>query len=216
MLDKINETVQNGMTSDMEKTIKEALECGIESKDILEGALLPAMGKISEGFKKNELYVPEVIVAARAFNRAVDLLKPFLVDAAVPKIGKAVIGTVKGDVHDIGKNLVKMMLIGKGIEVIDLGVDVSADQFVEAVKEHSPQVVMLSALLTMTMMYQGTIINALIDAGLRDSVKIVVGGAPVTSSFAKVIGADAYADDAAASADLAYEYIMAGKQNKEQ
>ena len=109
-----------------------------------------------------------------------------------------------------------MMLIGKGIEVIDLGVDVSADQFVEAVKEHSPQVVMLSALLTMTMMYQGTIINALIDAGLRDSVKIVVGGAPVTSSFAKVIGADAYADDAAASADLAYEYIMAGKQNKEQ
>lgn len=211
MLNKISEEVQRGMTSEMEKTTKEALKCGISAKDILEGALLPAMAKISEGFKKNELYVPEVIVAARAFNRAIDLLKPLLVDADVPKIGKAVIGTVKGDVHDIGKNLVKMMLVGKGIEVIDLGVDVSADQFVEAVKEHSPQVVLLSALLTMTMMYQAEIINALTEAGLRDSVKIIVGGAPVTSSFAKVIGADAYADAAAASADLAYDYIMADK-----
>lgn len=211
MLNKISEEVQSGMTSEMEKTTKEALKCGISAKDILEGALLPAMAKISEGFKKNELYVPEVIVAARAFNRAIDLLKPLLVDADVPKIGKAVIGTVKGDVHDIGKNLVKMMLVGKGIEVIDLGVDVSADQFVEAVKEHSPQVVLLSALLTMTMMYQAEIINALTEAGLRDSVKIIVGGAPVTSSFAKVIGADAYADAAAASADLAYDYIMADK-----
>lgn len=209
MLNKIDRAVREGLTSEVETLINEALDSGIEARTILEESLLSAMAWISDGFKKNELYVPEVIVAARAFNRAVDKLKPFLVKEDLPKIGTAVIGTVKNDVHDIGKNLVKMMLVGKGIEVIDLGVDVSAEQFVEAVREHKPQVLLMSALLTMTMMYQSTVINALTEAGLRDSVKIVVGGAPLTESFAKVIGADAYAEDAATSAEKAAEFIMA-------
>lgn len=167
------------------------------------------MDIIGGKFKRNEVYVPEVLIAARAMNAGAEILKPKLVDLGVKAIGKAIICTVKGDLHDIGKNLVKMMLEGKGLEVIDLGVDVSAEKIVEAVKEHNPQIVALSALLTTTMSDQKTVIDALNEAGLRDKVKVMIGGAPVTQSYADEIGADAYTPDAATCAEVAKEFVAA-------
>lgn len=207
-LNKISDAMRSGESSEMGRQIKEAIAEGISAKDILNSALLSGMAVISDGFKKNELYVPEVIVASRSFNYAVELLKPYLIEPNSSYIGRAVIGTVKGDMHDIGKNLVRMMLTGKGIEVMDLGVDVDCKKFVEAVQEFKPQTVLISALLTTTMMYQGVIIQALKEASLRDSVKVIVGGAPVTQGFAAAIGADAYEVDAASAADKAYEYTV--------
>jgi len=165
------------------------------------------MSIIGAKFKKNEIFVPEVLIAARAMNKGLEILKPVLSKAGVEPIGKALICTVKGDLHDIGKNLVKMMLEGQGITCIDLGVDVEAQIVVEAIQEHHPDLVCLSALLSTTMMSQGEIIEAIDAAGLRDQVKILVGGAPVTQAFAKEIQADGYAPDAASAAELALRII---------
>ncbi len=162
---------------------------------------------VGERFKKNEIFVPEVLITARAMNAALNVLKPALAQAGVEPIGTALICTVKGDLHDIGKNLVKMMIEGTGIRVIDLGVDCPPERVVEAVKEHKPDIVCLSALLTTTMVYQKETIDALKAAGLRDSVKVMVGGAPVTQAFADEIGADAYTPDAATAAEKARSYF---------
>lgn len=207
MLNQISEWVQNGRAKNVKECVAEALQQGISAKDILNDGLISGMMAIGERFKKNEVYVPEVLIAARAMNMGVTILKPHLTQEGVEPVGKAVICTVKGDLHDIGKNLVKMMLEGVGIECIDLGTDVSAEQVVDAVKEHNAKVVALSSLLTTTMEYQKEIIDALKDAGIRDDVKVMVGGAPVNAKFAEEIGADGYADDAASAADVALSFF---------
>lgn len=204
---EISEFVQKGRAKNVKELCNTALEQGISAKEILNEGLIAGMMAIGEKFKKNEVYVPEVLISARAMNMGVAILKPHLTQEGVEPVGKAVICTVKGDLHDIGKNLVKMMLEGVGIECIDLGTDVSAEQVVEAVKEHKVEIVALSSLLTTTMEYHKNVIDALKDAGLRDSVKVMVGGAPVSEEFAKQVGADAYTDDAATAADVALSFF---------
>jgi 5-methyltetrahydrofolate--homocysteine methyltransferase len=207
VVSEICEFVQKGRAKNVKELVAQALEDNISAKEILDNGLIAGMMAIGEKFKKNEVYVPEVLIAARAMNMGVAILKPHLTQEGVEPIGKAVICTVKGDLHDIGKNLVKMMLEGVGIECIDLGTDVSAEQVVNAVKENDAQIVALSSLLTTTMEYHKDVVDALIDAGIRNSVKVMVGGAPVSEGFAKQVGADGYAPDAATAADLALSFF---------
>ena len=207
VVSEICEFVQKGRAKNVKELVAKALEDNISAKEILDNGLIAGMMAIGEKFKKNEVYVPEVLIAARAMNMGVAILKPYLTQEGVEPIGKAVICTVKGDLHDIGKNLVKMMLEGVGIECIDLGTDVSAEQVVNAVKENDAQIVALSSLLTTTMEYHKDVVDALIDAGIRNSVKVMVGGAPVSEGFAKQVGADGYAPDAATAADLALSFF---------
>lgn len=205
--EEISALLQRGKAKDLAALVTEELAAGVNPKDILNEGLIAGMGIVGTKFKNNEIFVPEVLIAARAMNAALAILKPALADSGVEPIGTAVICTVKGDLHDIGKNLVKMMIEGTGIRVIDLGVDCSAEKIVEAVKENNADIVCLSALLTTTMMYQKDIIDALKAAGLRDKVKVMVGGAPVTQAFADEIGADAYTPDAASAAEKARSYF---------
>lgn len=205
--EEMSSLLQRGKAKDLAAAVTDALAEGVAPKDILSGALITGMGIIGEKFKRNEVFVPEVLIAARAMNAALAVLKPALAETGVEPVGTAVICTVKGDLHDIGKNLVKMMIEGTGLRVIDLGVDCSADTVVEAVKEHDADIVCLSSLLTTTMLYQKDIIEALKAAGLRDKVKVMVGGAPVTQAFADEIGADAYTPDAASAAEKARSYF---------
>jgi len=202
-LQEISTNLQAGKAKIVKELVQQAIDEGRGAKDILEQGLLDGMNIIGEKFKNNEVFVPEVLIAARAMTQGMEVLKPKLQSEGVKATGKAIICTVKGDLHDIGKNLVRMMLEGKGLEVVDLGVDIGPDQIVEAVKEHKPNVVCLSALLTTTMNEQGNIVEAIKAAGLRDTVKVMVGGAPVTQTFADKIGADAYTPDAASAADVA-------------
>ena len=199
---EIQELLQKGRAKEIEAAVEKALGEGAYPADILEKGLISGMNVIGGKFAKGEVFVPEVLVAARAMNRASVILKPALAEAGIEPVGKAIICTVKGDLHDIGKNLVKMMIEGKGIDVIDLGVDCPSEKIVETVKESDAKVVCLSALLTTTMLAQKETIEALKAAGVRDKVKVMVGGAPVTQSFADEIGADAYTADAATAADV--------------
>lgn len=205
--EEISTLLQRGKAKDLAALVTEELAAGVAPKDILTEGLIAGMSIVGTKFKNNEIFVPEVLIAARAMNAALAVLKPALADSGVEPVGTAVICTVKGDLHDIGKNLVKMMIEGTGIRVIDLGVDCSAEKIVEAVKENNADIVCLSALLTTTMMYQKDIIDALKAAGLRDKVKVMVGGAPVTQAFADEIGADAYTPDAASAAEKARSYF---------
>ena len=205
--DEISALLQKGRPRELSALVQEELADGTAANDILTKALIPGMSAVGERFKKNEIFVPEVLITARAMNAALNILKPVLAQAGVEPIGKAVICTVKGDLHDIGKNLVKMMIEGKGISVIDLGIDCPPERVVEAVKEYKPDIVCLSALLTTTMVNQKATIDALKEAGLRDQVKVMVGGAPVTQAFADEIGADAYTPDAATAAEVARSYF---------
>ena len=205
--EEISTLLQRGKAKDLAALVTEELAAGVAPKDILTEGLIAGMGIVGTKFKNNEIFVPEVLIAARAMNAALAVLKPALADSGVEPVATAVICTVKGDLHDIGKNLVKMMIEGTGIRVIDLGVDCSAEKIVEAVKENNADIVCLSALLTTTMMYQKDIIDALKAAGLRDKVKVMVGGAPVTQAFADEIGADAYTPDAASAAEKARSYF---------
>ncbi|GHU37275.1 corrinoid methyltransferase [Clostridia bacterium] len=208
ILNDISEKVQAGKAKDVKALIEQAIADGIAAKSILEEGLLPGMAIIGDKFKNNEVYVPEVLVSARAMKAGTDILKPYLVAADVKPIGKVAIGTVKGDLHDIGKNLVKMMMEGKGIEVMDLGVDVSPEQFVQSVKDGA-QVICCSALLTTTMGVMKDVVDAVVKEGLRDKVKIMVGGAPITDAYCKSIGADGYTADAASASDLAVTFLTA-------
>ncbi len=204
---EINEMLQKGRAKNVTALCEQALADGVSAKSILNDGLIAGMMEVGKKFKENTIYVPEVLIAARAMNSGVAVLKPELKKEGVKPVGKAIICTVKGDLHDIGKNLVKMMLEGVGIECIDLGVDVGGDEIVEAVKESGATVVCLSALLTTTMTEQAEIINALKAAGIRDKVKVMVGGAPITQSYADEIGADAYTVDSASAAETALKFF---------
>jgi 5-methyltetrahydrofolate--homocysteine methyltransferase len=204
--DKISEMLQKGKAKDVEALVKEALDGGAGAGDILDKGLIAGMAVIGEKFKKNEVYVPEVLIAARAMNAGMKVLEPVLAESGVKPIGRVAIGTVKNDLHDIGKNLVCMMLKGAGFEVDDLGIDVAPEKFVEAVK-NGAHLVGLSALLTTTMPQMKSVIEALKGAGL--DAKVMIGGAPVTQAYAQEIGADGYAPDAASAVDEAKKLIGA-------
>ena len=207
-LEKISEMMQKGKAADVKELCQAALEEGTAAQTILDDALLAAMGIVGEKFKNNQVFVPEVLIAARAMNAGLEVLKPHLEAGADEGKGKAVLGTVKGDLHYIGKNLVKIMMEGKGLEVIDLGTDVSPEKYVEAAKENNAKIIAMSALLTTTMTQMEHVVKAAQDAGIRDDVTIMIGGAPVTQSFCESIGADIYTPDAATAADKALEVCM--------
>ncbi|MFP4536016.1 MAG: B12-binding domain-containing protein [Spirochaetaceae bacterium] len=208
-LQAISESLQKGKAKDVKQLVQEQLDNGTTAKEILEEGLMAGMNIVGQRFKKNEIYVPEVLIAARAMTAGIEILKPFLMDEAVESKGTVVIGTVKGDLHDIGKNLVKMMMEGKGFNVVDLGTDVSAEQFISAAQENNANIICCSALLTTTMNEMKNVVAEAEKAGLRDGVKIMVGGAPITQEFCETIGADAYTGDAASAAEMALELIGA-------
>ena len=209
ILEEISTFLQQGRAPKVKELVQQAIDEGIAPQTILEEGLLSGMNVVGEKFKNNEVFVPEVLVVARAMNMGVGVLKPYLVQAGVESKGTAVIGTVKGDLHDIGKNLVKMMLEGKGLTVIDLGVDVPAEKFVSAAVENNAQLICCSALLTTTMGEMKSVVEEADKQGIRDKVKILVGGAPVTQSFCDSIGADGYTADAASCADMALSFCQA-------
>ncbi len=203
ILQKIASNLYDGEDKEVAALVQQAVDEGIDPAEILKGGLIAGMDEVGRDFKAGDLFVPEVLIAARAMHAGMDVLRPLLAEGDAMSAGKYVIGTVKGDLHDIGKNLVRMMLEGAGFDMIDLGTDVDAQAFVDAVSKHQPQFLGMSALLTTTMVQMKAIIEALEEAGLRDSIKIMIGGAPVTDAFAREIGADAYAADAASAVDVA-------------
>ena len=205
ILVEIGEALEKGKRKLVVEYVQKALDEGIAPQTILTEGLLPGMDRVGVKFRDNEIFVPEVLVAARAMNAGSELLKPLLAEAGAASLGTAVIGTVHGDLHDIGKNLVKMMIEGKGITVVDLGVDVTPETFVTAAKENSAGIICCSALLTTTMPVMGEVVKAVKEAGL--SAKVMVGGAPITQEFADSIGADAYTADAASAAMKAAELL---------
>jgi len=207
ILKEISTLLQQGRAPKVKELVALALEEGISPKRILDEGLLDGMGIIGGKFKNNEVFVPEVLIAARAMNQGVEILKPHLVKEGVQSKGTVVLGTVKGDLHDIGKNLVKMMMEGKGLKVIDLGVDVESDKFVQAAKENNANIIACSALLTTTMGVMKEVVEK-VNASCLDSVKIMVGGAPITQSYCESIGADFYAADAATASDIALQICV--------
>ncbi len=209
IINEISEQLQKGKAKIVKELVGQAIEEGYAVRDILDNGLLAGMSVIGEKFKNNEVFVPEVLVAARAMNMGAALLKPLLAEAGVEATGKVCIGTVKGDLHDIGKNLVKMMMEGKGLEVVDLGTDVTPEQYVDAAVNQNCQIICCSALLTTTMGVMEEVVKATEAAGIRDKVKIMIGGAPVTEAFCEQIGADKYTSDAASAADAAVELCNA-------
>lgn len=209
ILNEISTFLQAGKAPKVKELVQQAVDEGISPQDILENGLLSGMNIIGQKFKNNEVFVPEVLVAARAMNRGITVLRPLLVEAGVEEKGTVILGTVKGDLHDIGKNLVRMMMEGKGLKVIDLGVDVSAEAFIEAARENNATIIACSALLTTTMGEMKTVVEAVKASDLNGKVKIMIGGAPVTEAFAESIGADCYTPDATAAAAAALAFCAA-------
>jgi len=207
LLGKMAESLIAGKVDEVVDLTKEALDAGSGPQNILEQGLLAGMDVVGQRFKANEMFIPEVLRCAKCMHGAMEILRPLLAESGVKTAGSLVIGTVKGDLHDIGKNLVGMMFEGAGFEVIDLGIDQEPQAFVDALKEHKASLFGMSALLTTTMPKMGETINAIKEAGIRDQVKIMIGGAPVTSEFAKEIGADAYASNAASAVDKGKELL---------
>ena len=207
ILQKIASNLYDGDDETVVELVREALDQEMEPQEILSGGLIAGMDEVGKDFKDGDLFVPEVLIAARAMHAGMNVLRPLLAESGMPSAGTFIIGTVEGDLHDIGKNLVKMMLEGAGFETVDLGTDVKPEAFVEAVREHQPKIVGMSALLTTTMVNMKTTLEALEEAGLRDSIKVIIGGAPVTATFAEEIGADAYAPDAATAVDVARDLV---------
>jgi 5-methyltetrahydrofolate--homocysteine methyltransferase len=208
-LETIREGIMDGDMHLVQDKVQAALDEGVSAPEILNEGLIKAMGEVGRLFEEGEYFVPEMLIAARAMKAGLAILKPKLVDADVKPVGKVAAGTVKGDLHDIGKNLVCMMLEGAGFEIIDLGTDVSPEQFVDSVKSQGAGVICMSALLTTTMPNMKNTVDALTEAGVRDSVKVMIGGAPVTQAYADEIGADGYAPDASRAATLAKELVTA-------
>lgn len=209
ILNDISENLQRGKAKIVKELVQQAIDEGIPAQEILEQGLLAGMDVVGEKFKKNEVFVPEVLVAARAMNMGSGLLKLLLAEGGVEAIGKVCIGTVKGDLHDIGKNLVKMMMEGKGLEVVDLGTDVDPETYVKTAIDQNCQIICCSALLTTTMPVMEAVVKEAEKAGIRDKVKIMIGGAPVTEAFCRQIGADKYTPDAASAADTAVAFCRA-------
>ena len=206
ILNEISENLQRGKAKIVKELVQQAIDENIPARDILEQGLLAGMDVVGEKFKKNEVFVPEVLVAARAMNMGTTLLKPLLAEGGVESVGRVCIGTVKGDLHDIGKNLVKMMMEGKGLEVVDLGTDVAPETYVKTAIEQNCRIICCSALLTTTMPVMGQVVKEAEKAGIRDKVKIMIGGAPVTEDFCRQIDADKYTPDAASAADAAVAF----------
>jgi 5-methyltetrahydrofolate--homocysteine methyltransferase len=207
ILEQISTAIIEGNLDDIVDLTEDALDEDLSAQEILDNGLMAGMDYVGAEFKAGNMFVPEVLRSAKAMQNSMNILRPLLVESGVQMVGKLVVGTVKGDLHDIGKNLVGMMCEGAGFEVKDLGKDVEPDAFLEAVKEFEPDVVGMSALLTTTMRSMAHTIRALEEAGLRDEVKVMIGGAPVTQGFADQIGADGYASNAASAADLAKRFV---------
>ena len=206
ILSKLSTAIIEGNFQDTPEMAETALEEGLGADEILNNGLMPGMDHVGVEFKAGNMFVPEVLRSARSMQAAMEIVRPLLADTDAEETGRILLGTVKGDLHDIGKNLVGMMCEGAGFEIIDLGKDVEPETFVEAVKEHSPDIVGMSALLTTTMRAMEQTIKALEEAGIRDSVKIMIGGAPVTQTFSDKIGADGYAANAASASDIAKKF----------
>ncbi|HOW72382.1 MAG TPA: corrinoid protein [Phycisphaerae bacterium] len=206
-LKKLHDALLAGDAKTVVAVTKEALEGGIAPGDLVYKHMVPALGEAGAKFEANELFVPELLLIARAMKNAMEIIRPLLAKSGAKPVGRVAIGTVKGDLHDIGKNLVASMLEGGGFEVVDLGVDVGAEKFIAAVKEKSVNVIALSALLTTTMPFIKTVIEALKSSGLRDKVKVIVGGAPVTQDYANEVGADGYSDNANGAVNIARKLV---------
>lgn len=207
-LNEISIQLQAGKAKIVKELVQQAIDEGISAETILKDGLMPGMNVVGEKFKNNEIFVPEVLIAARAMNQGAALLKPLLMSEGVGSVGKVCIGTVHGDLHDIGKNIVKMMLEGKGLEVIDLGTDVPAETFINTAIEQNCQIICLSALLTTTMPVMAEVVRLAEEKGVRDKIKIMIGGAPITDEFCSQIGADCYTPDAASAADAAVKFCL--------
>ncbi len=208
LIEDIAMAVQTGKAKQIKELVPQAIEEGHSAQEILNDGLLAGMSVIGDRFSRNEAFVPEVLVSARAMNKGTELIKPILMAEGAEPIGTAILGTVQGDLHDIGKNIVRLMTESKNINVIDLGVDVAPETFVQAVKDNNAKVVMCSALLTTTMPMLDATVKAFVDAGIRDQVKIMIGGAPVTQDYCNQIGADVYTEDGAAAADACAKLIL--------
>ena len=206
-LKTVYQSVMDGNLEGVRESVSKAVQAGLNADKILKEGLIPAMTEVGRLFEEGEYFVPEMLVAARAMQGGLEILKPLLVEEDVKPVGKVVIGTVKGDLHDIGKNLVAMMLKGAGFEVFDLGTDVPPDKFAEQVREKGADIVAMSALLTTTMTNMAAVIKVITEAGLREKVKIMIGGAPITDEYTRKIGADGYAQDASQAAKLAPSFI---------
>lgn len=209
LLEKIATSILEGESEQTFKLVKKALDEGLPPAEIMDNGLLVGMTEVGVRFRAGDMFVPEVLMSAEAMQAGTTLLRPLLVGSGAKQVGKVLLGTVKGDLHDIGKNLVAMMCEGRGFEVIDIGFNAEPEKFVEAVKQHQPQIVGMSAMLTTTMRAMGYTIKALEEAGLRDRVKIMVGGAPVDGDFAKRIGADGYGSNGPAGSELAQKFVGA-------
>jgi len=205
--EELKEAIIKGKRDAVEPLIRKALSEGLDLQEIMDKMMIPAMDVVGDRFSRNEIFLPEMMIAARAMNTGLDILRPMLVAKGVSSRGKVVVGSVKGDIHDVGKNIVSMVLQGAGYEVIDLGIDVPPEKFADAVRQHQPRFVLMSALLTLTMSMMEETIKTLKQAGLREKVKIGVGGAPLTQSFADRIGADFYGKDARAAVIKCNELI---------
>lgn len=207
VLEELKENVIAGNEKKVEENTQKALDGEVDVEDILNKGFIPGMEVVGQKFQEHEIYVPEMLISAKAMKAGMKILEPLLVESGIEPIGKVVIGTVKGDLHDIGKNLVGMMLEGAGFEVIDAGVDVTAQKFVNLIKEHQAGILGLSALLTTTMVEIKKVIDTFKEKGIRGSVKIIIGGAPVTEDYAREAGADGYASDAASAVGIAKQMI---------
>ncbi len=210
ILEEVADEVQKGNSASVEELTKKALSQDISAEEILNNGLVGGMNIVSEKFKNNEIFIPEVLISAKSMNSGLEIIKPILAEEKVKTRGKVVIGTVKGDLHDIGKNIVAMLLQGAGFDVVDLGADVSKEKFLEFVKNERADILGMSALLTTTMIYMKETIETLKNAGLRENVKVIIGGAPVTESYAAQIDADGYAPDAASAVDLSKKLLDEG------
>jgi 5-methyltetrahydrofolate--homocysteine methyltransferase len=207
VLEQLAKELFAGNAKGVAELTNKALAEGLKPSEVLNDGLIKGMGEVGVKFKANEIYVPEVLIAARAMKSGMEILKPKLAESGVEPVAKMIIGTVKGDLHDIGKNLVAMMMEGAGFEIIDLGIDVPAEKFIQAMKDNKPQVVGMSALLTTTMVQIKENIKAFNDAGVRSNIKVLIGGAPVTQKFTDEVGADGYAPDAASAVDKVKELL---------
>ena len=209
LYERISTAIMEGDADKTAKLVQRAIDQELEAKDILDNAMVVGMGEVGVRFKAGDMFVPEVLMSADSMQAGLEVLRPHLVASGVKLIGKILMGTVKGDLHDIGKNLVNMMCEGAGFEIVDIGFNADPEKFIEAIKEHQPDVVGMSAMLTTTMRAMAQTIKAIEEAGLRDQIKIMVGGAPVDAAFAERIGADGYGSNAPAGSDLAKKFVGA-------
>jgi 5-methyltetrahydrofolate--homocysteine methyltransferase len=200
--EELSKSVISGNVTKVQKVTQTLIDEGISPLDIINQGLIAGMSVVGARFKNGDMFVPEVLVAARSMSAGVELVKPLITDGEMPSVGKVLLGTVKGDLHDIGKNLVGMMLESRGFTVINAGIDVSPEKFVQAIKEHKPNILAMSALLTTTMLHMKDTIELMKEEGMKDQVKVIVGGAPISQDFADEVGADGFAPDAASAVDL--------------